>query len=370
MQDADLARLFTPIRVNGITLPNRFIMPAMQRGWCDDGIPFPQLADYYRRRVVGGASLIIGESAAIDHVSATAQKRACRLNEASASMWQSCVAAVHDAGGHMLLQLWHEGAFRFDDDGQTVSPSGLAHSGLARGRAATAEDLAGLIEGYVRSARLAQQLGADGVELHCAHGFLLDQFLWAETNRRDDGYGGPDIAARARFPAEIVAAIRAACGPNFVISLRFSQWKEADYDAKIAMTLDELATLTGIFRAAGVDMLHASTRRFWLPEWPGSERTLAGCTRDVAGLPVAAVGSVGLDRDVMASFASDEEAQPRVAETLARLKKGAAEQEFDLISVGRSLIGDPEFVNKVRDCRLAEIRPFQRSDIDEFEWEH
>ena len=208
--------LFTPFRLGALDLPNRFVMPAMQRGMCEDGKPSAALAQYYRRRAEGGVPLIIGESAAIDHPTATRQPSSAWITHASRDAWKRCVDEVGEAGGHMLIQLWHEGAVR-KDDGLSISPSGFVQPGKANGRAATLGEIAELIEAYTRSALVAQDAGAAGVEVHAAHGYFLDQFLWAGINHRDDGYGGADIAHRARFPAEIVAAIRAAEAANITV---------------------------------------------------------------------------------------------------------------------------------------------------------
>ena len=256
---AELSPLFTPFRLKGLDLPNRFVMPAMQRGMCEDGKPSAALAAYYRRRAQGGVKLIVGESAAVDHPTATRQPTSARITAATRDAWAHCVEEVGQEGGHMLIQLWHEGAVR-KDDGLSIGPSGLVQPGRPNGRAASAAELGELVEAYARSALVAQDAGAAGVEVHAAHGYLLDQFLWAGTNLREDGYGGPDIRHRARLPAEIVTAIRAACGADFVISLRFSQWKEVDYSARIAATPEELEIFTGMMRTAGADMLHACAR--------------------------------------------------------------------------------------------------------------
>ncbi|MDB5684266.1 MAG: 12-oxophytodienoate reductase [Sphingomonas bacterium] len=367
--DANVAGLFTPFTIGHVTLPNRFVMPGMQRGWCRDGAPLPELADYYRRRVEGGVAMVISESCAVNHPSATAQPGACKLNPATLDGWSRCVDSVMAAGGQMLLQLWHEGALRNDADGRTLSPSGLGYRGFAQGRAATLDELAELRDAYVASALLARRAGATGVEVHAAHGYMLDQFLWAETNIRNDGYGGAAIEDRVRFPAEIVAAIRQACGSDFLISLRFSQWKEHDYAARVAETPDELRAMTRILREAGADMLHASSRRFWVPEWPDSNRSLAGWTRALSELPTITVGSVGLDKDVMESFTTEGEARGTVSASVSELSRRLAEGEFDLVSVGRSLIGDPDWVAKVRSGDHAAIRPFRKDDLGVVEWE-
>lgn len=360
--------LFTPYRLKGIDLPNRFVMPAMQRGMSENGNPRPELAAYYRRRAEGGVKLIIGESAAIDHPTATIQPSATWMNTASRDGWARCVDEVGQAGGYMLMQLWHEGAVR-KDDGLCISPSGLVQPGKPNGRAATMDEIKQLTEAYVRSALIAQDAGAAGVEVHAAHGYFLDQFLWAGINLREDGYGGPDIADRARFPAEIVSAIRQACGEDFIITLRFSQWKEVDYTANVAATPDELSTFTQMMKRAGVDILHASTRRFWEPEWEGDTRNLAGWSKSTSGLPTITVGSVGLDTDVMSTFINGQDAKPRVAEAITDLEQRLKSNEFDLVAVGRALIGDPDFVNKIETGEYDAIRLFLRSDLGKLEWD-
>ncbi|HVV94050.1 MAG TPA: 12-oxophytodienoate reductase [Hyphomicrobiales bacterium] len=368
MAAADPSALFTPFRLNGATLKNRIVMPGMQRKWCAEGRPLPQLVEYYCRRAEGGAALIITEACAVDHDSATQEETYARITPETAASWRDCIARVHEAGSLMLIQLWHEGAIRsIGGSGRyaaapTLSPSGLVKPGKPNGRAATLEELAGIRDAFVRSARLAAAAGADGVEIHACHGYLLDQFLWRHTNLREDRYGGPALADRLRFPVEIVEAVRDAVPADFIVSFRFSQWKEADYGARIAETPDELAFMLDTLKRAGADVVHASARRFWVPEWPGSPLGIAGWVKAVGDLPVIACGSVGLDTDVMDNFLVREARQTGQAgldEVVRRFENG----EFDLMSVGRAHIGDPDWAAKVRDGRVAEIRSFTRADI-------
>lgn len=101
-----------------------------------------------------------------------------------------------------------------------------------------------LKDSFVEAAVMAKDIGATGVELHGAHGYLIDQFLWPATNRRDDGYGGDRLSDRLRFPVELTHAVRAAVGGDFVISFRFSQWKVTDYrTGQVAQTPDELGLI-------------------------------------------------------------------------------------------------------------------------------
>jgi 2,4-dienoyl-CoA reductase-like NADH-dependent reductase (Old Yellow Enzyme family) len=365
--DYDITPLLQPLQVRGLRLRNRFVMPGMQRYWCADGAPDLRLREYYRRRVLGGASLVISESCAIDHPSATKNPTFARIAPSTREAWRECVAGVHEAGGAMFLQLWHQGAVNYGGDADSnpdfvaVSPSGLAHPGESFGRAATEEDLDSLKEAFVQGALDAEEIGADGVELHSAHGFLLDQFLWPGTNERTDRYGGPAITDRATFVAEVAEAVRAATGPDFVISVRISQWKESDYDAKIVQEPAELGQLITMLRAAGADLFHVSTRRFWTPEWEGSDLGLAGWAKSFTDAPVIAVGSIGLDIDVMASL-EGKEGSPTGARRIDELVRRFQRGDFDLVSVGRSQIGDPDWVAKMTDHRIPEIRGFRAND--------
>ena len=271
----------------------------------------------------------------------------------------------------MIIQLAHEGAIRVENSGgpapeyPTLSPSGLTQRACPNGQAASLEQLDELRDAYVRSALLAKEIGADGVEIHCAHGYFLDQFLWIETNVRTDRYGGKTVAERARFIIEITEDIRKAVGPDFIITLRISQWKEVCYKARIVDTPEELGALIRNLEAAGVDVFNISTRYFHNPEWP--ERNprlgLAGWVRSYTQKPIIAVGSVGLSVDVMDTFFSTESIESHAEQSITALEHRLRENEFDLISVGRSCIGDPPFVSKVQAGNFGGIRAFTRKDL-------
>ena len=375
MVHTDVSSLFRPLKIRGLTLRNRFVMPGMQRGWCRDGMPDARMLEYYRERAAGGISLIITEACAVDHPAATRAPHYARLTASAMPAWRRCIDSVHEAGGNLFIQLWHEGAIRKEGvDGPyanipTLSPSGLVMAGKHNGRAATQQDFADIRRAFAAAAAAAQAAGADGVEVHACHGYLLDQFLWADTNRRTDGYGGDSILARVRFPAEVVAAVREAVGPDFPISFRLSQWKEINFDAKIVRTPEEFQTMLGVLRGAGVDLFHVSTRRFWRPEWPGSDLGLAGWAKKLGRLPVITVGSVGLQLDVMESFAG-KEAPPEIERGLRELVKRMANDEFDLIALGRSSISDPEWVRKIREGRYADVRTFKKEHLGTQEFDN
>lgn len=362
----DITPLLQPLRIGPLRLKNRIVMPGMQRAWCVDCGPSDKLIEYYRRRAAGGTALVITEACAPDHPSGSSNPMFAKLNPQTRDAWRSCVDAVHEAGGKIFLQLWHQGSRDMREappDFVALSPSGLITKDLANGRAATLGELADITEAFASSAAVVREIGADGVEVHACHGYFLDEFLWAESNIRHDRYGGQTIADRATYPAEVVAAVRAAVGPDFPISVRLSQWKEEDYEARVVSTPAELGELLAILRSAGADLFHMSARRFWTPEWPGSDLGLAGWARSLTDAPVIAVGSVGLDVDVMATL-EGAEARPTGTSRIRDLMRRFGRGDFDLLAVGRSLIGDAEWVRKMSEGRGAEIRPFTRADLE------
>jgi len=359
----DTTPLFTPITINGVTLRNRFVMPAMQRGMAADGDPSLALAEIYRSRVEGGVGLVISESTAVDHWSANWQPNAVRMEPRTIGSWKRLIAAVKDAGGVFFQQLWHPGAMRVAPPGKTferpsLSPSGLVQAGNAVGRAMTPEEMEEIKLAYVQAALITKGLGADGVEVHGAHGYLLDQFLWRETNLREDGYGGGALEDRLRFPAEVVAAIRYAVGPDFPISYRFSQWKEIDFEATVVDSPQDLEILLRTLREAGADMFNVSARRFHRPAWDGSDLGLVGWAKSLTDAPVIAVGGVGLNTDLASELWHGAQTQPDTVQSLTWLLEGFNRGEFDLVAVGRAHLADGEWVAKVRDGRYDDIKPY------------
>ncbi|MEF2976121.1 NADH:flavin oxidoreductase [Subtercola sp. YIM 133946] len=359
LDDADPAELFTPFHSGALTLSNRFVMAPMTRAQSPNGVPGDDVAQYYARRAPH-LGLIVTEGTYIDHPSAGSSDRVPTFyGDDALAGWTRVVDAVHAVGGRIFPQLWHLGVTRSENaplnpDAPIVSPSGLSANGNPRGETATAKDIDDIVASFVRAAVDAQRLGFDGVELHGAHGYLLDQFFWSATNRRSDRFGG-ETSGRTRLAAEVVEAIRAEVGPDYPIDFRFSQWKGGHYDARIADTAAELDEILTPLVDAGVTLLHASTRRYWLPEFDGSDRTLAGWTKHLTGLPTIALGSIGVPGAFMDS---SNEAQPTLS--MAPLVELFERGEFDLVALGRSVLSDPEFTRKLRENRLADIRAYAK----------
>ncbi|AVH58034.1 12-oxophytodienoate reductase [Streptomyces dengpaensis] len=357
--------LSRPTAINGLTVPNRIAMAPMTRQFSPGGIPGEDVVSYYSRRSAAGVGLVITEGTYVGHESAGQSDRVPRFHgEEQLAGWAKVAEAVHAAGGTIMPQLWHVGMVRKAGeppfaDAPAVGPSGLVTEGAEpTGKAMTQQDLDDVIAAFADAAAAAERIGFDGVELHGAHGYLVDQFLWAGTNRRTDAYGG-DPVARTKFAAEIVAAVRAAVSPEFPVLFRYSQWKQQDYDARLAETPEELEAILTPLAAAGVDAFHASTRRYWLPEFDGSDLNLAGWTKKLTGKPSITVGSVGLDGDFIKAFAGEGAAAANIDNLLDRLES----DEFDLVAVGRALLQDPQWAAKVLAGRFEDLAAYDASAL-------
>jgi 2,4-dienoyl-CoA reductase-like NADH-dependent reductase (Old Yellow Enzyme family) len=365
-----LGSLFTPLRIRSVEVPNRFAMAPMTRYQSPGGVPDEAMAQYYLRRVVGETGLIITEGVGIDHPAALGGasgndggRRIPDLHGPALPGWQRVVDLVHGAGGTILAQLWHQGVNREagtgpHPDAESTRPSGIwglpgktgstTADALARmlpeTRPLTDDEIVELIASYARSARNAVAAGFDGVEVHGAHGYLPDAFMWEVTNRRTDRWGG-DARGRATFAAEVVRAIRREIGAERPLFYRFSQWKVQDYTAKTATSPAELEALLGPLADAGVDVFDASQRRFQLPEFPGSDLNLAGWAKKLTGKLTMTVGGVGLSNQM---HESKKEGGAKAVNNLDALLERFERGEFDLVAVGRALLQDPAWTRKAR----------------------
>ena len=355
--------LFTPFTLKSLTLKNRVVMAPMTREFSPGGVPGPDVAAYYRRRAEGQVGLIFSEGTVIERPTASNTSRVPHFYGAAAlAGWQRVIDEVHQAGGKMGPQLWHMGAVGAHysgqyETGEQESPSGLLKPGKSGGRAMTTADIEATIAAFGQAAAAAQRLGFDCLELHGAHGYLIDQFFWAALNERADAYGGPTLAERSRLAVELVREVRRRVGPDFVLSLRLSQWKQQDYAAKLAPSPQEMEAWLTPLADAGVDIFHCSQRRFWEPEFAaeGSDLNFAGWVKKLTGAPTITVGSVGLNSDFMGAFAGESSAPSSLDELLRRLDRG----DFDLVAVGRLLLADPEWTEKVRQGHAAELQGFK-----------
>ena len=363
---ANVESLFTPHPFGKVTLPNRICMAPMTRSKSPGNVPNDEVAAYYRRRAEGGVGLIITEGTPPNFTGCHGYPDVPSFfgDEALAG-WKKVADEVHAAGGFIIPQIWHVGSIRQpgvgpNPDEPSMGPSALIHPSLAKKDDAVAatemsrDDIKRCVEAYGQCAADAHAIGMDGLEIHGAHSYLIDQFFWEATNQRTDEYGGEALADRMRFAVEIVEAMRAQVPDDFPIVFRFSQWKQGDYHHKMAKTPQELEAFLTPLSSAGVDYFHCSQRRFNEPEFEDSNLNLAGWARQITGKPSITVGSVGLDNDFLRSYAGQTSAPASIDDLVTRFDNN----EFDLVAVGRALLSDPAWANKVREGRESEITAF------------
>jgi 2,4-dienoyl-CoA reductase-like NADH-dependent reductase (Old Yellow Enzyme family) len=351
--------LFKPFSLKNLSLSNRIAMAPMTRNFSPEGVPTEDVAGYYRRRAEGGTGLIITEGTTIEDPVATMDGKVPQIHGKQAlAGWENVVKQVHAAGGKIMPQLWHVGMARNPKSAPfpelpSVGPSGLLAPGKQVSEPLTVAQIHNLIESFANAAADAKRVGFDGIEIHGAHGYLVDQFFWSGTNQRTDEWGGT-MANRSRFAIEIIKAIRAKTGPDFPIVLRYSQWKQQDYAARLAETPELLEQFLTPLADAGVDIFHCSTRRYWEPEFEGSDLNLAGWTKKLIGKPTITVGSVGLNGDFFGAFTGKGSDTRSIDDLVERLDKG----EFDLVAVGRAILQDPNWANKIRQGELDKLEQY------------
>jgi 2,4-dienoyl-CoA reductase-like NADH-dependent reductase (Old Yellow Enzyme family) len=217
-----MSPLFRPFVLNKLTLANRIVMAPMTRAKSPGRVPGAEVAAYYHRRAEGGVGLIITEGTYIPHPGAGFDASVPNFHgDEALAGWANVLKQVHEAGGRIMPQLWHVGLML--QAGEVLTPDGVGPSGLAKPGQQVAtpmsqRDIDQVIQAYGQAAESAEKLGFDGLEIHGAHGYLIDQFFWEGTNRRTDRY-----AERTRFAVEVVEEIRRNVSPDFPVVLRLSQ---------------------------------------------------------------------------------------------------------------------------------------------------
>jgi 2,4-dienoyl-CoA reductase-like NADH-dependent reductase (Old Yellow Enzyme family) len=355
--------LFNPYQLNALYLPNRVVMAPMTRSMSAGGVPTAEVASYYRRRAENGVGLIITEGTGIGRPAALNEPDMPRFHgEAALAGWKRVVDEVHAAGGRIAPQLVHVGhkLSKLTPDwtppAPYESPSGLSVTGQPIGREMSESDVADAIDAFARAASGAERIGFDGIELMGAHGYLINQFFYDHLNLRNDRYGGSTLVERSRFAVEILKAVRKAVSPGLPVIIRLSQWKPTDFSARLAETPKALEQWLGVLVEAGADAFHLSQPKFWQPAFPevDKELNLAGWAKKLTGVTAITVGAVGLSGDVYESFGGKSAQFTPLNGLLARLERG----EFDLVAVGRALLQDPAWLEKVRQNRVDQIADF------------
>jgi N-ethylmaleimide reductase len=338
----DAAPLFTPVTIGDLTLPNRIAMAPLTRNRAihPNTVPSPLAPLYYRQR--DSAGLVITEASQVSQQGQGYVWTPGCFTDEQAEAWKLVTDAVHEDEGHIFLQMWHVGRISHTslqpNGGAPVAPSAIAartktfiESGfteVSEPRALETREIPGILEDFARAAAQARRAGFDGVELHGANGYLIDQFLRDGTNKRNDPYGGP-IENRLRFALEVVEAVMKVW-PATRVGIRIAPVSPANdiADSNPQALFGALAEALGRRNIAYIHVVEGATQG----------------ARDFAPFDYAA-----LKRAFSGAYIANN------GYTRAMAIAAIRENRADMIAFGRAFISNPDLVERLRvDAPLAE----------------
>lgn len=382
----DYKMLFEPLNIGKVEIKNRIVMPPMMLGFGQfDGRPTQKMIDYYEERAIGGAGLIITEITRVNDFSgASAFAQLAVSHDYHIAPLQEMIDRIHKHDCKLFIQLHHPGRqnlgllmgtvplslcmkkimgtaydkmfFKIAPIGKkmmekdmvlrTVAPSATerAYSAESKNRAMSKKEIKTIIQQFADGAVRAKKADADGVELHAAHGYLIQQFLSPYTNRRTDEYGG-SLENRMRFLLEIISAVKQSCGSDYPVAVRLSVDECYDKIGKpgVGYGLDEGIEIAKRLEKAGIDAIDVScagydTYNYWLEPTsfePGWRKYMAAAVKKEVKIPVLAANLIR----------SPQQAEQQLEEGIQ-----------DFVSLGRPMIADPHWANKVKNGRENEIK--------------
>lgn len=351
MREIKDSLLFSAQKINEKPIKNRWVVAPMTRVSAeDDGKTNARMKQYYERFAKGGFGAIITEGIYTDtRYSQGYFNQSSLATKDHAEAWQSIVDGVHEAGATFIAQLMHAGGQsqgnRYSEE--TAAPSAIPPKGNqlefygGKGpyntpKALTEADIAFVKEGFVSAARHAKMAGFDGVEIHGANGYLLDQFLTDYLNQRDDEYGG-SIENRVRLILEVIASVRTEVGPDFIVGIRISQTKVADSEHKWAGGEDDAREIFTRLGQSGVDYIHVTDANGALPGFGEGTMSMAEAARVYGNVRIIANGHL-----------NDPETALKMIENA----------EADFISLGTGALANPDFPERVKhDVPLEDFNP-------------
>jgi len=326
--------LFTPIRISGLECPNRIVMPPMVRGTPSmprdvvetDGRVTDAVVEHYRRRAAAGTGMIIVEATAVDEHGRVWQHGLNAYADAHTPDLARLAAAIRAEGAIAAIQLVHGGPQ--SSPGLTgvpaVGPSAVSLSAeRVPPRALSVREIEGIERRFAEAAVHAADAGFQVVEVHGAHGFLLDSFLMARRNQRTDAYGG-SVAGRMRFLLETCRGVRTRLAGRALLGCRISLFNKRDE----GFSRQDLAELVRGLEEAGVELLHVSTDGVFRGVF-GGQQTIGRCVKDLTAVPVIVAGGV-----------TDASHAERLV----------AEGHADLAAVGRAMLKDADWVLHAREA--------------------
>lgn len=344
--------LGSPCQIGTLTIRNRTVLEAMGNGLSElNGNVSPAEIAFYAARAKGGIGLIMTECVSVDSETGRANPRnMCIDRDEQIPGYQRLADAVHENGAKVFVELYHpgrQGVSMFNGGRKMFAPSPIecnaVHEPVVE---MTLDDIQTMVQKFIDGAVRCQKAGIDGVLIHGAHGYLVNQFLSPYTNKRTDDYGGTP-EKRARFALEIIRGIRAACGPDYPIAIRISACEYLDYiglPQEEGITLELSKTYCRMFEEAGIDLLDVSAGIYetmntaWEPTGfdQGWKVELARELKKVATVPVVCTALIR---------------EPAFAEQL--LQDGVC----DFVGSARAHLADPEWPNKAIAGQAEEIRP-------------
>ncbi|MGJ9384180.1 tRNA-dihydrouridine synthase [Salipaludibacillus sp. CF4.18] len=355
------------LNISSVDLENRVgLAPMTRTSATEDGLVTNQMANYYTKFTKGGFGLIITEGTYPDEqYSQGYNDQPGIANDKQVEEWKKVIKSVHENGAKIFCQIMHAGALSQGNryKNETIGPSAVKPKGEQLGfyggsgefsipKEMTSEDIKEVVQSFANSAVRAKQAGFDGIEIHGANGYILDQFLTDYTNKRTDQYGG-SIENRVRLLVEVLQAVREQVGAEFPVGIRISQGKVNDYDHKWANGESDAEIIFSSISKAGADFIHVTENDAMNPAFEENGKTLAAFAKKYGDVPIFANGNLH---------------EPEKAEEI--IKKG----EADLITLGTGALVNPDWVNKVqKDGTINEFNPEKflhpNAKIKEFEEE-
>ncbi len=330
-----------PFRIGAMELRNRFVMPPMVTEYAnEEGYVTERSRNYYAARARGGVGLIIVEATYVDEPGKAFKNQLAISRDQYIPGLTTLAEAIHKGGARASIQLHHGGRMAKSEfsGSQPIAPSALASPGGEDPKELSIEEIGKVVEKFAEAAGRAKKAGFDGVEIHGAHGYLIDQFLSRSSNRRRDGYGG-DLESRARLLVETLEAVRKKVGNDFPVWCRLNG---REFGIKEGTTLEESRQIALRAQNAGSAAIHVSATGPQSPVHLTSRNFSPAVIVDLAAeikkevrVPVIAVGRI------------TPEAGERVL----------AEGKADLIAIGKGLLADPNLPHKWIEGRSEEITP-------------
>jgi 2,4-dienoyl-CoA reductase-like NADH-dependent reductase (Old Yellow Enzyme family)/thioredoxin reductase len=332
-------KLFTPFQIGRLPLANRIVFaPVATNLGDDDGYATDALVDYYTARAKGGVGLIVLESCAVAPEGGAVPKQIGIHSDASIQGYRKLTDSIHEYNSKIILQLQHAGRSSVTAD-VPVAPSPIPCPMVGKvPRELSISDLETLLNQFGDATRRGKEAGFDGVEVHLAHGYLLNEFLSPLSNQRTDEYGG-SFENRLRFPLQVIQKVKEAAGDDLTVTCRIS----ASEFMEGGLTLDDMKAITQEVVKAGIEAVSVSGGTYGSVEWiiqpPSIEKgcflSMAGEIKKTVSVPVIVAGRIDPEKALEA----------------------IQEDRADLVAVGRGLVADPEWANKLKKGERQDIIP-------------